>query len=522
MLKQRLTWFLFLLSFFYPLTLLVGIRSSSFLLAIYILIALIITHFLPVSDNKQNQEHEQKKIYFLWSFVPAIIVFSYLTIVVLFGAFDFSAVLYHLEMGFGGGRPTIRGNRLAFLIISAVLFFVCALQLRRRYGAFRYVDITLAGVFLFANPVFWKAGEFYLSKPNTALIDQYQTPPIKFKDNSNPKNILMIYAESAERTFAEINRGSEIYQDMLLLAEKGIDARSVRQIANTGWTMAGFVASQCGVPLQPRGFYQGNNFRSHSSFYANVICLSDILSENGYHNEFLNGGAANYAGIGTFLDNHKYYRHTGLEDYEYIVGDYINSFGLYDDTLFDIATDRIRALAKADKPYAFTMQTIAGHSPNGFPTQACEENMDIGTLSPMQFSIKCTAYHITSFLKQLEDEGLLENTIVLVQSDHFVMGNEHSEELDTKKRANFFSLSGPDIQPVIIDREAAMFDIYPTILEAMGMELKNGKAGIGVSLLSKEQNLTEIYGEEKLNSMIRKDRLLGEMLWQGYGKEMLM
>lgn len=148
--------------------------------------------------------------------------------------------------------------------------------------------------------------------------------------------------------------------------------------------------------------------------------------------------------------------------------------------------------------------------------------MDIGTLSPMQFSIKCTAYHITSFLKQLEDEGLLENTIVLVQSDHFVMGNEHSEELDTKKRANFFSLSGPDIQPVIIDREAAMFDIYPTILEAMGMELKNGKAGIGVSLLSKEQNLTEIYGEEKLNSMIRKDRLLGEMLWQGYGKEMLM
>ena len=250
--------------------------------------------------------------------------------------------------------------------------------------------------------------------------------------------------------------------------------------------------------------------------YSKVICLSDILKASGYHTEFLNGGTADFAGIGAYLDSHNFSKRSGLEDYEHLVGDYRAQFGLYDDDLFDIATDRIRELANSEQPYSLVIQTITGHSAVGFTTKTCRENLKQGTLTEMQFAIWCSGYHIEKFLAQLEQEGLLENTLVLVQSDHFLMDNEHSDELNSKKRANFFSLSGPDIEPIIIEREAASFDAYPTILEVLGMPLDKGRAGLGVSLLSDEKTLVEIYGVDQLSSIVAKDRLLGELLWDGY------
>jgi phosphoglycerol transferase len=58
-----------------------------------------------------------------------------------------------------------------------------------------------------------------------------------------------------------------------------------------------------------------------------------------------------------------------------------------------------------------------------------------------------------------------------------------------------------------------MFDVFPTLLQALGMELPGGRAGIGVSLFAKEPNLVETYGQDKLDGMLRRDWMLSRKLW---------
>jgi phosphoglycerol transferase len=214
-----------------------------------------------------------------------------------------------------------------------------------------------------------------------------------------------------------------------------------------------------------------------------------------------------------FLDGHGFSFRSGLEDYRDIAGDYINTWGLYDDTMFEQAQKRVEILQRQARPFAFSIATIGAHSPSGHVTSTCRQNLEQGELSEMQFAVKCAGYQIKTFLADLKRKGLLENTIVAIQSGHLVMLNEHSSELNRMHRMNYFSISGEGIVPSVMKREAAMFDVFPTLLEALGMKLPGGRAGIGVSLFNGGPNLVETYGEDKLNGMLRRDWLLSRKLW---------
>jgi phosphoglycerol transferase len=505
--NQRIVLFLFLMSFFYPLRMIFNFHGRQRI--IYILSAL----FAALVFKFYGSHGSKKKSLFLWSMIPAIFLSVYVFVFAVFGAFDFGAVVYHLQSGMNGGHPDIRGTKVFYVALSLVGFLLSLLYLRRHDRRFHYVDVSLALAFVAGNPIVWTAADFYLSPPDPTLTNFYAAPPMQLPEGAKKKNIIIIYAESEERTFADISRGSETFAEMSEVAASGIEVEGIRQLANTGWTMAGFVSSQCGVPLQPRGLFSENNFEHQASFFSPIDCLSDVLNANGYHTEFMNGGDSHFAGIATFVDGHKFAHRSGFEDYREIAGDYRNVWGLYDDTLFEQAEKRIEILQKQDKPFAFSMATIGGHAPSGHVTRTCREKLDQGELSDMQFAIKCTGYHIKTFLGLLKQKGFLENTIVAIQSDHLIMENEHSGELNSKSRMNYFSISGDGIEPAVIKREAAMFDVFPTLLQALGMELPGGRAGIGVSLFAKEPNLVETYGQDKLDGMLRRDWMLSRKLW---------
>ncbi len=505
--SKRVVLFLFLMSFFYPIRMIFDLHGRQRIL--YILSALCAALLFKLYDDKNTS----RKSLFLWSLIPVIFLSVYVFVYAVFGSFDFGAVVYHLQSGMRGGHPDIRSMKLLYVALSLGGFILSLLYLKRHDRRFHYVDISLALALLAANPIFWTAADFYLSPPDPTLTNFYAAPPKHFPDGLKKKNIIIIYAESQERTFAEIRQGPETFQEMLEVAAAGIEVQGIRQVTNTGWTMAGFISSQCGVPLQPRGLFSENNFSNQQSFFGGIDCLSDVLSANGYHTEFMYGGDGSFAGMALFLNGHNFSFRSGLADYREIAGDYINTWGLYDDTLFELSEKRIEALQDQNKPFAFSIATIGGHAPNGHVTRTCRQNLDQGELSEMQFAIKCTGYHIKTFLAHLAQRGLLENTIVAIQSDHLIMENEHSRELNRKRRMNYFSMSGDGIAPAVINREAAMFDVFPTLLQALGMNLPGGRAGIGVSLFAKERNLVETYGEDKLSGMLRRDWMLSRKLW---------
>jgi len=80
-------------------------------------------------------------------------------------------------------------------------------------------------------------------------------------------------------------------------------------------------------------------------------------------------------------------------------------------------------------------------------------------------------------------------------------------------RRNLFALLNAG-EPEEIDKPGVAFDIFPTILEAMGYGLKDDRANMGVSLFSDKPSMASQYGLEQLSDGLVGNRDLAEWLWR--------
>ncbi len=127
--------------------------------------------------------------------------------------------------------------------------------------------------------------------------------------------------------------------------------------------------------------------------------------------------------------------------------------------------------------------------------------------------MKCTNWLLADFISKSEKLGLLEDTVIIVQNDHLAMKNSVYSELQSSERRNLFFVFGPDIRAGKTDKPASLLDVYPTVLEAIGLPLKNSRAGLGVSLFSEEPTLVETLGEDDMNKSIALNYELRKHLW---------
>jgi phosphoglycerol transferase len=480
------------------------------IIAVLIFIALI---FLRVADR---QRMPKKSKLLLFTSVPVLLVIIHTWFIDIFGSFDIGAILFHLGMDVESGSVAdIIVETLGYVAVATMLL-VSFHYIARRDVRLYYADRLLALPLFLLTPVTAEFGSYYLHKNDgDKLLPYYQAVPADLKLHADQarKNIIMIYAESAEETFGKLSDGDDIFKDMKDISGRGLYFNNIAQAANTGWTIAGIVSSQCGVPLQPNGLFARNKFETQTNFMPSAVCLGDVLSNNGYNIAFLSGASTKFAGTDIFLKDHGYNIIDGGENYPDQFTDYKNFWGLYDDTVFDLAEKQITSLQEQGKPYFFAMKTLAGHFPIGFPTRRCINNIGPVEGESIRYSIKCTGYEIKSFLSKLQAGGQLENTLVVVMSDHLSMKSSAWSELNQHERRNYFTVIGTDRGQEIITKQAAMFDAYPTILELLGFTLNNHQAGIGISMLSDRKGLIEELGPVKLDQLISHDRDLAQFLW---------
>ncbi|MCU8669993.1 phosphoglycerol transferase I, partial [Klebsiella pneumoniae] len=93
---------------------------------------------------------------------------------------------------------------------------------------------------------------------------------------------------------------------------EAIDFSNTMQLPGTDYTIAGMVASQCGIPLFAP--FEGNASASVSSFFPQNICLGDILKNSGYENYFVQGANLRFAGKDVFLKSHGFDHLYGAEE----------------------------------------------------------------------------------------------------------------------------------------------------------------------------------------------------------------
>lgn len=125
----------------------------------------------------------------------------------------------------------------------------------------------------------------------------------------------------------------------------------------------------------------------------------------------------------------------------------------------------------------------------------------------------CTNTLTAEFIDHLDKRGLLNNAVLVVQSDHLAMRKEFYSELERQDRRNTLIIIKEGLSGEVNRTAASMVDVFPTILDAMNYRLPDNRAGLGTSLFSSEPTIVEQFGLAAFDHSILADTALRDRLW---------
>lgn len=448
----------------------------------------------------------------------SLVIFTSITVFI--GSFDFQALLFHYEFGVAGLKPKlvytialILGSTWLIMLFSTLNYFQ-----HSRWG--KAVLYGLVIVYFAANPMLLLSLQYAQNRlglsasENRPNLQQLYRRPDPLSVVTTPKNLIVIYLEGIERTYRNQAAFGQSYDAIAALEPEGMLFTEIGEINSTGWTIAGIVASHCGLPLLRHGVYSGDKYGELDIFLPNAVCLGDILNNAGYTQEFLLGSYPEFASRNIFFETHGFDRIIGRQEMPDVAPDDRNEWGLFDDDLLIEAGKRIVALEASGKPYHFSVLTLGPHGPLGYLSKACRKDPTESTTMKILEAVECTARDVAKFVEFIQANVDMTNTVVVLLSDHLAHGNDVSRRLNALERRNTVMFFGSDVPQVVIDKSGSLIDVFPTILDLLGVRLEDNSAGLGVSLLSDRPTLLDEYGLSELNSAIMFDKAFARTLWE--------
>ncbi|KPK23417.1 MAG: hypothetical protein AMJ61_15775 [Desulfobacterales bacterium SG8_35_2] len=356
-----------------------------------------------------------------------------------------------------------------------------------------------------------KSGKTILSEDFSELRENKIA--IEFSKHKRP-NIILIYAESLEQRFFDETIFPGLVPNLKKIRNQSIDFSNIYQGIGAGWTMGGIVASQCGYPLAGSHGVEDNDLSIFDRFLPKATCLGDLLKKDGYHLTFIGGADARFAGKKDFLNSHGYSEIFDLKDLMETLPDdsYLNSWGAYDDTMFDYAFGKFLTLSAEKSPFLLTLLTLDPHGPIGYLSRTCQPYGE-GDNSSLN-SFHCTDQLISRFIEQVRNSRYSNNTIIFVLSDHVSMRNKASSMLESSKmpeRLTFF-INTHDAEKMDNSNPGIHYDIAPTILDYIGYTIK-GQIGFGAPLTRGPGYLTGKFGENGWKKESSRIMSISENLW---------
>ena len=332
----------------------------------------------------------------------------------------------------------------------------------------------------------------------------------KHLDQSITKNVVYLYLESFERTYLDERLFPGLAPNIKKLEQESLTFTDIRQVYGTGWTIGGMVASQCGIPLvtPPSG---GNSMSGMHTFLSGATCLGDLLNSAGYDLSYIGGASLDFAGKGSFYRTHGFNQVEGLDQLITGLKDPSNrsSWGLFDDTLFEVLKAKYDKLSKNKGPFALFGLTLDTHHPNGHESKYCKQWKYEDGSNPILNAIHCTDKMVANFVEYIRNSQKYENTLVVLTSDHLAMRNSAFESLERGDRRNLFLVIGKDLKPKVVTKPASTLDLSPTLLNLLGADVQG--LGYGRNILGEGQTLVEKFDDP--SKFLRKSRTFLSSLW---------
>lgn len=403
----------------------------------------------------------------------------------------------------------------------------------------RIVAFILA-LIVFIGGLWYGIARFHLTdyiKANyvksTYIEDNYANPSttqLVFPEKK--RNLIHIYLESVENTYFSKDLGGNMDVNLMpALAELSKEGYSFSHTSNTfggptpntggTWSCASMVNQAAGVPMK---FTNQAHYCAIDNFLPNVVTLGDILEEQGYEQSAMFGADASFGGLDFFFESHGHYN---MIDYKaaiekgMIPEDYRVWWGFEDDKLYEFAKDEITRLYETGKPFNFIMENADTHFPDGYLSPNATEQVHESQYGNV---IYYSQSEVVKFVKWIQEQPFYENTTVVLIGDHLTMDANFIDTYvdDNYERTTYNLILNPDPSVAnvnsdrLYNRRWANFDLFPTILSSIGVQIDGNHLGMGTNLFSNEQTLFERDGVKYVNGEVEKlslfynEHILGE------------
>ena len=460
-------------------------------------------------------------------FIKTITLFLIYINLVFLGVFYFfnylsgdglnEAVIFHIVhgiSGFGVDEYIFPGILLfSFILFITLLIRVMSSKLNyksKKFDSFNGLILICAILSLVINPLINDLTNVISFKNNYADTDTNKylnKNDIKLIKNS--KNIIFLYLEQFEQTYTDESLFPGLTPNLNRLKNQAVTFTNIISPKATNWTIAGMVASQCGIPLITN-IEVANNMGGMDKFLSSARCIGDILADNSYNLHYINGSNLEFAGKGKFYKSHGFKAVEGWEELKsrLINNSYKSPWGLFDDSLYEINIDRLNNLRKDDKPYGLFTLTLDTHHPNGYLSSSCRNKIYKEGTNSILNSIHCADYMAASFIENIINDDSFKDTVLVVLSDHMALKNTATSILDKGERRNLFFIFSDNLSSDKISKPGSMFDVAPTVMSLIGANT-NG-LGLGRNLFIEDSLMA---GDKPMNEIIEEIRPTIASLW---------
>lgn len=434
----------------------------------------------------------------------------------------------------------VGGFGVAATVLELMLYRSCVDAVRQvkagRFARFvvrRAVALTVAGMIFAAG--------FFTVKLNLVrfvsaaatdsefIEDHYVDPnctELTFPEEK--RNLIYIFLESMENAYGETEVGGPIYENFIpeltALAAENVNFSNddglggALSFSGTTWTAAAMVTQTSGLHVQVP--LAAEYFGGENGFMPGVVSLGEILDAQGYNQTLLVGSDAEFGGRAAYFTEHGNYNIVDLNTLKargWLPVDYRVWWGFEDAKLFGAAKLELSALAAQGEPFNFTMLTCDTHFPDGYHCQLCRDEY------PEQYPtvMRCSSRMVYDFIEWIKEQPFYENTTIVISGDHQTMDPNFMEGYNEDYvRTVYNCIINPAVEPVKEkNREFGTFDMFPTTLAALGVQIQGDRLGLGTNLFSDKPTLCELYGFETLDWELQKKSEFYEKRFLGLDAE---
>ncbi|MCA1036217.1 MULTISPECIES: LTA synthase family protein [Bacillus] len=227
---------------------------------------------------------------------------------------------------------------------------------------------------------------------------------------------------------------------------------------------------------------RGAVFFTHSG--NEFAAAPEILNQNGYYTASLHANNKSFWNRDIMYDSFGYQRFYSLPDYEVTETNSVG-WGMKDIDFFE---QSIQHLKEMPEPYYAKFITLTNH----FPFELGEEDQFIEpytsgnkTVDNYFPTVRYTDEAIKNFIQKLKDEGIYEDSIIILYGDHYGISENHNKAMGEFLGTEVTPFVSTQLQrvPLIIhipgqegktiSKVSGQIDIKPTILHLLGIDTRD-------------------------------------------------